>query len=95
MMARTPASRIALLALGGEETDALIGEAVFHGDRLVGSVTSAAYGHSVGRSLAIAFLKEGAREPGTALEVSILGQRVTATVLPDAPWDPENARLKV
>ncbi|WP_299848298.1 FAD-dependent oxidoreductase [uncultured Roseovarius sp.] len=94
MLARTPRSRIALLALDGEETDALIGEAVFKGGHVVGSVTSAAYGHTVGRSLAIAFLAEEAREPGTKLTVSVLGQLVAAMVLPGAPWDPDNERLK-
>ncbi len=94
MLARTPHSRIALLALEGEDADALIGEAVFKGREIVGSVTSAAYGHTVGQSLAIAFLTEGARQAGTALNVSILGQRVKATVLPGAPWDQNNDRLK-
>ena len=83
------------MALEGEETDALIGEAVFLNGNLVGSITSAAYGHTVGQSLAIGFLKEEARAPGTVLEVSLLGKMVTATVLADAPHDPLNLRLKV
>ena len=95
MLARQPGSRIALLVLEGEVTEALMGEAVFFGGQLAGSITSAAYGHSVGKSLAIAFLKEEARAPGTALTVSLLGRQIGATVLPDAPWDPGNARLKV
>jgi len=95
MLARTPKSRIALLALAGEETDALIGEAVFQGDRLVGSVTSAACGHTIGRSLAIAFIHDDVRAPGTLLEVCLLGKRVRAEVLADAPWDPQNDRLRV
>lgn len=95
MLAREPHSRIALIALDGEETDALIGEAVFHNDRLVGSITSAAYGHTVGKSLAIAFLKEEARAPGTKLTISLLGQRVGAQVLQGAIWDPRNTRLRV
>ena len=94
MLSRAPKSRIALLALEGEETDALIGEAVFKDGKPVGSITSAAYGHTIRRSLAIAFLADGAREAGTALEISILGRRVAATVLPKAPWDPKNERLK-
>lgn len=94
MLARTPRSRVALLALDGEDTDALIGEAVFKDGKCVGSVTSAAYGHTVGQSLAIAFLKDGVRDAGTKLQISILGKVIKATVLPDAPWDPENERLK-
>ncbi len=95
MLAREPRTRIVLLALEGEETDALIGEAVFQDDALVGSVTSAAYGYSVKQSLAIAFLLDKAREPRTALEVSLLGKRVPVTVLSEAPWDPENERLRI
>jgi dimethylglycine dehydrogenase len=95
MLARQPRSRIALLALEGEDTEALIGEAVFKEGFLVGSVTSAAYGYTVEHSLAIAFLSDDARQAGTELEVSILGRRVRARVLPDAPWDPNNNRLKV
>ena len=94
MLRRTPRSRIALLALDGEETDALIGEAVFKDGTLVGSVTSAGYGHTVRRSLAIAFLRDEARVAGTLLEISLLGARIKARVLRDAPWDPENERLK-
>lgn len=94
MLARQPRSRIALLALEGEETDALIGEAVFMDGALVGSVTSAAYGHAVGGSLAIAFLQDKARVPDTKLEISLLGKQVRAIVLPEAPWDPTNERLR-
>ncbi|MEO0370731.1 MAG: glycine cleavage T C-terminal barrel domain-containing protein, partial [Pseudomonadota bacterium] len=94
MLARNPKRKITLLALEGEETDALIGEAVFLGDRMVGSVTSSAYGHAVGMSLVIAFLEDDARARGTAVTISILGKRVAARVLADPPWDAQNERLK-
>lgn len=94
MLARQPRSRIALLELKDEETDSLIGEAVFCDGQLVGSVTSAAYGHTIGKSLAIAFLSDAARGAGTTLQIPILGEQINATVLPDAPWDPDNERLK-
>jgi dimethylglycine dehydrogenase len=94
MLARAPRTRIALLALDGEETDCLIGEAVMQNGQRVGSVTSAAYGHTVGRSLAIAFLPDRARAPGTRLQVSLLGTLTDAEVLADAPHDPENVRLR-
>ena len=95
MLAREPRSKIALMALDGETTDCLIGEAVLMDGEPVGSVTSAAYGHTVGKSLAIAFLRDKARAPGTRLEVSLFGERVAAVVLEDAPHDPGNVRLKV
>ena len=61
---------------------------------LVGSITSAGFGHSVGCSLAIAFLKDEARQPGCELTVSLLGNETKAYVLPDAPWDAKNERIK-
>ncbi|MEM8646999.1 MAG: FAD-dependent oxidoreductase [Pseudomonadota bacterium] len=94
MEARAPRSKVSLLALKGERTDALGGEAIFMQDALVGSVTSSAYGHYVGKSLIIGFLREEARAPGTQLQVSILGELVDAEVLPWAPHDPHNGRLK-
>ena len=92
---RGESSKIALLVLEGEETDCLIGEAVFLGQRLVGSVTSAAYGYTVGKSLVIAFLKEEAQAAGTRVQISLLGEMVRATVLDKAPWDPSNERLRM
>ena len=94
MLARDPKTRIALLALEGEDCDALIGEAVYKDGQLAGAVTSAAFGHTVGRSLAIAFLRDDARTPGAKLEISLLGARVSAEVLGAPPWDPQNERLK-
>ena len=64
MLARESSSKITLLALDDAETECLGGEGVFVGHDLVGSVTSAAYGHSVGTSLAIAFVKNSARTEG-------------------------------
>ena len=93
MMRREPKRRIALVALDGESTDALIGEAVFLDGKMVGSITSAAYGYTVKKSLAIAFLDEEARKAGASLQVSLLGEMVRASTLPDAPWDPFNERL--
>ncbi|MEM7379502.1 MAG: glycine cleavage T C-terminal barrel domain-containing protein, partial [Pseudomonadota bacterium] len=94
MLARSPRSRVALLALDGEDTDALIGEAVYAGDVRVGSVTSAAYGHTVGRSLVFAFLTDAGFAAGAELAITLLGKRVRATRLDTPPWDPDNTRLK-
>ncbi len=94
MLAREPRSKIALMALEHEETDALGGEAIFRDGKLVGSVTSSAYGYTVGKSLIIGFLREEARAPGTELHVSIVGKLVPAKVLPEVPYDPQNECLK-
>lgn len=57
---------------------------------VVGSISSIAYGHSVGKILAFAYVKPGASEPGTALEVVIMGKPRVAQVLAAPAYDPEN-----
>jgi len=66
------------------------GEAVLHEGSVVGSVTSIAYGHSVGKVLAFAYIKPHAAAPGTRLEVLILGKPRPAVVLDKPLYDPGN-----
>ncbi len=68
---------------------------IFHGDEIVGEVTSGAYGYRVDASVALGMLRPDLAVPGTALTVEIFGKRVPATVRGDAAlWDPENVRLR-
>jgi len=65
---------------------------VFQDGRAVGIVTSAAFGHRTGRSLALAYLRPEAE--GDSYSVAILGRSVAARVLTEVPYDPENMRLR-
>ena len=66
------------------------GEAVLRDGAVVGSTASVAYGHSVGKVLAFAYLKPAAAAPGTALEVVIHGVPRPARVLAEPAYDPES-----
>ncbi len=77
-----------------DDADCLGNEPLYLGDKMVGRCTAGAYGHTVGKSLALAYVEPEVAEPGTALEVIILGQRFPATVIPESPYDPENASLR-
>ena len=92
---RKQSSRCVLLALENEPCECLGGEAVFANGKLAGSVTSAAYGHSVGKSLAIAFLKVNANTEDNDLRVSLFGEKVSAKILDTVPYDPDNRKLKI
>jgi dimethylglycine dehydrogenase len=87
-------SALAYLDVEAGDSDVLGGEAVFRDGRLVGSVSSGTFGATTGKSLAFAFIAPAAAEPGTRLEVSILGDLRPATVLAEPVLDPENRRLK-
>lgn len=72
------------------EIDGHGGEAVLQGGRVVGSCASVAYGHTVGKILAFAYIKPEAVQPGTALEVVIHGHPRPARVLADPAYDPQS-----
>jgi len=66
------------------------GEAVLMNGEVVGTTSSIAYGHSVGKILAFAYVRPEAAKPGTALEVVIMGEPRKAEVLAAPAYDPES-----
>jgi dimethylglycine oxidase len=70
-------------------------EPVLAGDELVGYVTSAGFGYSVGESLAYAYLPARCAAEGTVVEMEYFGERFAAAVVSEPRWDPEGARLRV
>jgi dimethylglycine dehydrogenase len=64
------------------------GEAVRLDGAVVGSTASVAYGHTVGKVLAFAYVKPHAAEPGTRLEVFMNETWRPARVLGEAAYDP-------
>jgi dimethylglycine dehydrogenase len=76
------------------DADPFGNEPVYSGGRMVGRTTSGAYGYTLGKSMALAYVKTAHAAPGTALEVEILGERFPAKIIEESPWDPENARLR-
>lgn len=68
------------------------GEAIRLNGEVVGSTASVAYGHTVGKILAFAYIKPHASTPGTELEVLIAGHPRPARILGEAAYDPMSAR---
>ncbi len=96
-----PARRLVLLEVDAIDADAANGDGVWRDDRLVGLVTSGAFGHHVGMSLALAYLDtevaDAARASSLrdgALTVAVLGEPRPARVLPAIPYDPAGRRLR-
>jgi dimethylglycine dehydrogenase len=92
---RDPSWAFVTLAVDGvTDADARGSEAIYADGALVGRATSGGYGWRLGRSLALAMVRPDLAALGTHLEIEILGQRHGATVIPESPFDPENARLR-
>ena len=62
--------------------------------RAMGITTGGAWGHTVGKSLAFAYVDPAFRKPGSTFEIALFGGRHTATVLAEAAHDPSNERLR-
>jgi dimethylglycine dehydrogenase len=62
--------------------------------RVVGFTTSGGYGHTVGRSIALAYLEPAFATPEAGLAVTILGEDRPARVAPEPLCDPTGARMR-
>jgi dimethylglycine dehydrogenase len=96
---KEPREVLTILALDeadvtASNADATGGEPVFKDGEGIGRVTSGTYGYSVGASLALGYLKQGAAQPGDVVEVMVLGKPHKATVLAEPPFDPKGEKLR-
>jgi dimethylglycine dehydrogenase len=89
-----PAWRLALLEIEAIDADARRDDGVWVGERRVGEVTSGAFGHHVGKSLALAHLERDVVEAAPTLTVYVVGEPRPARLLPAAPYDPRGERLR-
>lgn len=72
------------------ENDGHGGEAVLFEGNVVGSTASVAFGPTVGKILAFAYVKPHAAAPGTDLQVVIAGEPRNGRVLGEPAYDPES-----
>jgi glycine cleavage system aminomethyltransferase T len=78
-----------------DETAVVVGkEPVFDRDACVGYVTSAAYGYTIGRGVAYAWLPAELSEVGTEVQIGYFGQRVDAVVAAEPLVDPKMERIR-
>ncbi|MEU8690092.1 FAD-dependent oxidoreductase [Streptomyces sp. NPDC048665] len=69
-------------------------EPVYDGERAVGYVTSAAYGYTIGKGIAYAWLPADLAVPGTTVHIGYFDQRVEAVVAEEPLFDPAMSRLR-
>ncbi len=90
-----PERRLCCLRLENPHQIVLGKEPILVEDRVVGYVTSAGFGYSVGESLAYAYLPTEESGEGTEVTVEYFDERYPASVVSEPRWDPEGARLRV
>ena len=84
-----------MIEIEAVEADATGGEPVFLPDGTpLGQVSSGAYGYSVGKSLALGYVKADLAKPGDEVSVAVLGRPHRGWLLERPPFDPEGLRLR-
>jgi dimethylglycine dehydrogenase len=88
------AQQLVTLEIEAEDADATGYEPIWHRGKRIGFVTSGAYGHSVGKSLALALVDRARADIGTRLSVHIVGVERPARVIEASPYDPKGAAMR-
>jgi dimethylglycine dehydrogenase len=92
---KPPREKLVVAEVDTTNADASGGEPVFLTDGTpIGRVSSGAYGHSVGASLALCFVKTDHATAGTRIDIAILGIPHRAKILVRPPFDPQGTRLR-
>jgi len=86
--------RLVSFAVNAADADAIGDEPVWHDGRVVGWVTSGAYGHRTGRSLALGYVPAAVAAAGAGFEIEIIGERRPAERLAACAYDPSGARMR-
>jgi len=89
-----PAQRVVTLEIDALDADAAGFEPVWAGGKVVGFVTSGGYGHTVGKSLAMAMINNAQCAEGTELIVHIVGAEMSARVIAASPYDPAGKAMR-
>jgi len=88
------ALRLVTFSVDARDADAIGDEPIWHDGKVVGWVTSGAYGHRLGQSIALGYIPAGLAAADSGFEIEIIGERCKATRRAGAPFDPSGALMR-
>ncbi|MEM8949062.1 MAG: FAD-dependent oxidoreductase [Pseudomonadota bacterium] len=91
----TPPQKLVTLEVDAEDADASGFEPIWRDGRRIGFITSGGYGHTVGKSLAMALVEPDHAVAGGELTTHIVGVERGARVIESSPHDPEGSRMRL
>jgi dimethylglycine dehydrogenase len=89
-----PKRRFVVLEVDALDADVVGYESILKDGKAVGYVTSGAFGHCVGKSLAAGYVPTALAREGESLTIDVLGEMCRATVRIEPLYDPRGARLR-
>ncbi|MFM7625156.1 MAG: glycine cleavage T C-terminal barrel domain-containing protein, partial [Gammaproteobacteria bacterium] len=96
LAAKTSGGARKLIPLEIEATDcaAIADEPIWLDGKVVGWVTSGAYGHSIGKSLALGYVDSASAQATAGFAVELIGDRRPAVRLTAPAFDPTGSRMR-
>lgn len=85
---------VTLLIDGPEDACPWGREALYHGDEMIGRLTSGGYSVSFDKAIGMGYVKPSLATAGTELKVKMFDQLWKAVVCEESPYDPENSELR-
>ncbi|MCV3270167.1 GcvT family protein [Roseobacter sinensis] len=92
--AKGPRRKLATLSIDADDAPAHSGASVRRHGKIVGTVTSGAWGHRTGLNLACAFVQPSEAREANTLTVDIVGAARPARVVAAGPYDPDHTRMR-
>jgi dimethylglycine dehydrogenase len=89
-----PSQVLVTLEVDSPDADASGFEPVWSNSKRCGFVTSGGYGHTVGKSLAMALIEPDHATEGTELTTHIVGVERGARVIAPSPYDPKGLAMR-
>ncbi|HEY0766385.1 MAG TPA: FAD-dependent oxidoreductase [Steroidobacteraceae bacterium] len=89
-----PKRRFVIMEVADTDADVVGYESIMKEGAAVGYVTSGAYGHCVGKSLAAGYVPSALAREGARFEIDILGEMRAAIVRLEPLYDPRGLRLR-
>ncbi len=89
-----PAYRLTAMEVAAEGADAWGGEPILRDGEYVGYVSSAAFGHCAGKSLALGYVKSDVSPESGDLSIELVGESRSVRALAEPAVDPKGDRMR-
>ncbi len=86
--------KLITLVVDADDADAMGDEPIWHGDAVVGWVTSGGYGHTVSQSIALGYVENAVAGETAGFAVELMGERRPAVRSAEALVDPRGLRMR-
>nr|WP_295462197.1 FAD-dependent oxidoreductase [Mesorhizobium sp.] len=86
--------RLRTFIMEATDADVIGDEAIWHGGKVVGWVTSGGYAHASAKSVALGYVPKEVADAASGFEIELLGKRHKAAVQAAPLFDPDQTRMR-